>query len=133
MNRKSTISPDAFIYPALAELDIPEQDEALFRKFVQSKADKLDALWAEFLEDEAFDQLASRQPCMRTLIKHTPLSNRIKKVLEKGYVTTIGELVQYSLDELSHFRGLGEGSLLEIEEYLTSIGFGHPGNKESSR
>lgn len=133
MNRKSTISPDAFIYPALAELDVPEQDEALFRRFVQSKADKLDALWAEFLEDEAFDRLASRQPSMRTLIKHTPLSNRVKKALEKGYVTTVGELVQYSLDELSHFRGLGEGSLQEIEDYLTSIGFSRPGYKESSR
>ena len=45
---KKRILPEAFIYLALQELEVPEQDEALFRRFVEKNAGKLDEMWAEF-------------------------------------------------------------------------------------
>ena len=119
---KKRISPEAFIYPALQELEVPEQDEALFKTFVERYSGKLDELWAEFLEEEAMDRLFARKPGLRTLIRHTTLSQRTKTALEKNYMETVGQLAQYSLDEIRKFRGIGEGALVEIEEYFESIG-----------
>ena len=59
MTTKKHLSPDAFIRPAMVELNIDFQDEALFWKFVREKADRIDVLWAEFLEKEALDRQLS--------------------------------------------------------------------------
>lgn len=126
MNLKKHISPDAFIAPALAELEIDTQDEALFRKFVERNAGKLDELWAAFLEEEAYDRLMARTPSLRTLIKYTSLSTRTKNALEKNFMETVGQLAQYSPAEIRRFRGVGEGMLAEITDYMASIGFPLP-------
>lgn len=41
---KKVILPEAFIYPALQELEVPVEDEALFKRFVKCNADRLDEL-----------------------------------------------------------------------------------------
>ena len=124
---KKVILPDAFIYPALQELEVPEQDEALFRKFVLSNAEKLDELWADFLQEEAYERLLARAPGLRTMIRHTSLSNRTKAALERDGIETIGHLAQYSLQEISVFRGIGKKAREEISEYLKTIGLGPKG------
>lgn len=123
MNEKKHIAQDAFLRPALDTLEIDTEDEALFRKFVVDKAGKIDELWADFLQHESMDRLMARTPTMRTMIRHTPLSNRIKNVMKyDACLETVGELMQYSPDELRKFRGLGEKSVNEIVEYLKSTG-----------
>ena len=120
---KKNIEPDAFIAPALAELEIDTRDEALFRKFIERNVGKLDELWAVFLEEEAYDRLMARTPSLRTLIRHTTLSTRTKNALEKNFMETVGQLAQYSPAEIRRFRGVGEGVLAEITEYMASIGY----------
>ena len=71
MIMKKHIEPDAFIAPALTDLEIDTRDEALFRKFVERNVGKLDELWAVFLEEEAYDRLMARTPSLRTLIHTT--------------------------------------------------------------
>lgn len=123
---KKHIAPDAFISPALAELEIDPRDETLFQKFVERNAGKIDELWADFLEEEAYDRLMARTPSLRTLIKHTSLSTRTKNALEKNFMETIGQLAQYSPGEIRRFRGVGEGAVAEITEYMAAIGFPLP-------
>lgn len=123
MTMKKHIEPDAFISPALAELEIDTRDEALFRKFLERNAGEIDKLWAVFLEEEAYDRLMARTPSLRTLIKHTSLSTRTMNALERNHMETVGQLAQYSPDEIRRFRGVGEGMLAEITEYMASIGF----------
>ncbi len=123
---KKAILPDAFVTAALLELDVPERDAALFREFVRMKADSLDELWADFLMEEDFERLMERKPSMRTMIRHTPLSNRVKNALEMGGVSTVGHLVQYSPSEIRRFRRIGDDSLREIVAYLKSVGFALP-------
>ncbi len=123
MNVKKHIAQDAFLRPALDTLEIDTEDEALFREFVVDKAGKIDELWADFLQHESMDRLMARTPTMRTMFRHTPLSNRIKNVMKyDACLETVGELMQYSPDELRKFRGLGEKSVNEIVEYLKSTG-----------
>ena len=121
---KKVILPEAFIYPALQELEVPEQDEELFRKFVLGNAEKLDELWADFLQEEAYERLLARSPGLRTMIRHTTLSNRTKLALERNGIETVGHLAQYSFREISVFRGIGKKAREEISEYLERIGFG---------
>ena len=116
------LSPDAFILQAVKALDIPAEDEDLFKRFVEKEADKLDALWADFLEREAVDCLYARAPSLRTQIRHTTLSNYTKGVLERAYILTVKDLVEYSPEELKRFRGLGPKSLEEITEFVKSLG-----------
>lgn len=123
MTTKKHLSPDAFIRPAMVELNIDFQDEALFWKFVREKADRIDVLWAEFLEKEALDRLLARTPSLRTLIKHTSLSTRTMNALERNHMETVGQLAQYSPAEIRRFRGVGEGTIAEITEYMAIIGF----------
>ena len=118
MNLKKHISPEAFIAPALAELEIDTQDETLFRKFAEEYAGKIDALWADFLQEEAFERLMARRPTMRTLICHTPLSNRVKNAMKEANIETVCDMMQYSPDEMRRFRCLGEKSIREIVDYL---------------
>ena len=121
---KKVILPEAFIYPALQELEVPEQDEALFKRFVKRYADRLDELWADFLQEEAYERLLARSLGLRTMIRHTTLSNRTKAALERDGIETVGHLAQYSLQEISVFRGIGKKAREEIREYLERIGFG---------
>ena len=129
MTTKKHIEPDAFIRPAMDALDVPLEDEALFRKFVERNVGKLDELWAVFLEEEAYDRLMARTPSLRTLIRHTTLSIRTKNALERNHMETVGQLAQYSPAEIRRFRGVGEGVLAEITEYMVSIGFPLPAGK----
>lgn len=119
---KKHIQPDAFIASALEALEIPNEDGELFRLFLEKYAEKIDALWSGFLEEEAYERLLARKPGLRILIRHTTLSQRTKTALEKNYMETVGQLAQYSLDEIRKFRGIGEGALVEIEEYFEFIG-----------
>ena len=121
---KKVILPEAFIYPALQELEVPVQDEALFKRFVKRNADRLDELWADFLQEEAYERLLARSPGLRTMIRHTTLSIRTKRALERDGIETVGHLAQYSLQEISVFRGIGKKAREEIREYLERIGFG---------
>lgn len=121
MTTKKHLSPDAFIRPAMVELNIDFQDEALFWKFVREKADRIDVLWAEFLEKEALDRLLARKPSLHTLIRHTSLSNRTKNALGRGHLETVGQLAQYSPDEIRRLPGLGKGVLQEITDYMAAL------------
>lgn len=126
MTTKKHIEPDAFIRPALDALDVPLEDEALFRRFVEQAADRIDVIWAEFLEGVAVERLKARTPSLRTLIKHSSLSARTKNALEKNFMETVGQLAQYSPAEIRRFRGVGDGVLTEITEFMASIGFPLP-------
>ena len=55
-------------------------------------------------------------------IKFTNLSQRAQNVLERAGVMTIGELVQYSRDELRNLRGAGTAFLFEVENMLDEYG-----------
>lgn len=123
MTTKKHIEPDAFIRPALDALDVPLEDEALFRRFAEQAADRIDVMWAEFLEVVAVERLKARTPSLRTLIRHTTMSARTKNALEKNFMETVGQLVQYSPAEIRRFRGVGDGVLTEITEFMASIGF----------
>lgn len=118
---KKHIQPDAFIASALEALEIPDEDGELFRVFLGKYAGKIDELWALFLEEEAYERLLARTPSLRTLIRHTSLSIRTKNALEKNFMETVGQLAQYSPAEIRRFRGVGEGVLAEITEYMESL------------
>ena len=126
MTTKKHIEPDAFIRPALDALDVPLEDGQLFRRFAEQAADRIDDMWAEFLEGVAVERLKARTPSLRTLIRHTTLSARTKNALEKNFMETVGQLAQYSPAEIRRFRGVGEGVLAEITEYMAAIGFPLP-------
>lgn len=123
---KKFIQSDAFISPALQALEIPNKDGELFRVFLEKHADKIDVLWREFLEEEAYERLLNSKPSLRMRIVDTALSLRAKNALEKNYIDTVGQLAQYSSDEIRKFRGVGESIIAEITEYMATIGFPLP-------
>ena len=120
---KKFIQPDAFIASALEALEIPNKDGELFRVFLEKYADKIDILWREFLEEEAYERLLNSKPSLRMRIVDTTLSQRTKNALEKNYMETVGQLSQYSPNEIRKFRGVGECIVAEITEYMATIGF----------
>ena len=120
---KKFIQPDAFIASALEALEIPSKDGELFRVFLEKYADKIDILWREFLEEETYERLLNSKPSLRMRIVDTMLSQRTKNALEKNYMETVGQLAQYSPDEIRKFRGVGECIVAEITEYMATIGF----------
>lgn len=126
MTTKKHIEPDAFIRPAMDALDVPLEDGQLFRRFAEQAADRIDVMWAEFLEGVAVERLKARTPSLRTLIRHTTMSTRTKNALERNHMETVGQLVQYSPGEIRRFRGVGDGVLAEITDYMAAIGFPLP-------
>ena len=68
-------------------------------------------------------------------IHELDLSIRSENCLLRGGITTIGELLQRSRDDLLKIRNLGRKSLTEIEEKLTARGYAlmpsKPGESES--
>lgn len=120
---KKHIQPDAFLASALEVLEIPSKDGELFRVFLEKYADKIDILWREFLEEEAYERLLNSKPSLRMRIVDTTLSQRTKNALEKNYMETVGQLSQYSPNEIRKFRGVGECIVAEITEYMATIGF----------
>ena len=68
-------------------------------------------------------------------IHELDLSIRSENCLLRGGITTVGELLQRSRDDLLKIRNLGKKSLTEIEEKLTARGYAlmpsKPGESES--
>jgi predicted flap endonuclease-1-like 5' DNA nuclease len=52
----------------------------------------------------------------------TGISIRARNVLKKAGITTLGEIVQYSREELRHLRGAGTAFVFEIESMLDEYG-----------
>ena len=52
----------------------------------------------------------------------TGISVRARNVLKKAGITTLGELVQYSRDELRNLRGAGTAFVFEMESMLDEYG-----------
>lgn len=122
MNVKKHIEPDAFLRPALDVLELDIQDEALVQRFAEEKAAEIRELWEAYLQEVALEKVVEQSPEMQIRIRKTPLSNRVKNTLECNDVYTVGELLQYSLDEIRNFRRLGEKSVQEILDYLEEVG-----------
>jgi len=122
MNIKKHIEPDAFFRPALDALELDIQDEALVQRFAEEKAAEIRELWEVFLQEVAIEKVVEQSPEMQIKIRKTPLSNRVKNTLECNDVYTVGELLQYSVDEIRNFRRLGEKSVQEILDYLEDVG-----------
>jgi len=122
MNIKKHIEPDAFLRPALDALELDVQDEALVQRFAEEKAAEIRELWEAYLQEVALEKVVEQSPEMQIRIRKTLLSNRVKNTLECNDVYTVGELLQYSLDEIRNFRRLGEKSFQEILDYLEEVG-----------
>ena len=54
-------------------------------------------------------------------IKDTPLSIRAKNSLINGGICFVSQLVNMSLDELLHFKNMGQKTAHEVEEYISKI------------
>lgn len=119
---KKTIKPDAFIYSAVKSMNLSGEEEGLFQKFREKYRDRIQELYNVFLMEEALERLAGIHPALRTKIKDTPLPNRAKNVLRAADVVTVGDLVQFSPDELRAFRNMGAGTVKEIEKFVASLG-----------
>jgi len=119
---KKTIRPDAFIHTAVKAVDISSEEEELEKKFQEKYRDRIQELYNVFLQEEALERLAGIHPALRTKIKDTPLPNRAKNALSAADVVTVGDLVQFSPDELRAFRNMGAGTLKEIEAFVASLG-----------
>jgi len=65
-------------------------------------------------------------------IKFTNLSQRAQNVLEKAGVFTIGEVVQYTRDELRKLPRAGTAFLFEVENMLEEYGLSLSGAVKSS-
>lgn len=52
----------------------------------------------------------------------TGISVRARNILKKAGITTLGELVQYSREDLRNFRGAGTAFLFEVENMLGEYG-----------
>lgn len=50
------------------------------------------------------------------------LDNHIKKVFLFNGIDTLGELLQYSLEDIRHFRNMGDTSLSRLISYFSSYG-----------
>ena len=59
---------------------------------------------------------------MNLNIKFTGLSQRAQNVLKKAGITTLGELMQYSREDLRNLRGAGTAFVFEIESMLDEYG-----------
>lgn len=119
---KKTIRPDAFIHAAVKSVNLSGEEEGLFQKFREKYRDRIQELYNVFLQEEALERLAGIHPVLRTKINDTPLPNQAKNVLRAADVVTVGDLVQFSPDELRAFRNMGAGTVKEIEKFVASLG-----------
>jgi len=65
------------------------------------------------------DELAKKYA---TKIGELDLSNRARNCLETENITTVGELIQRSEEDLLKMRNFGKTSLMEVRKKLTAIG-----------
>ena len=77
-------------------------------------------------EVEAIDAAAERRKERLTTLLGEPverldLSTRARNCLEQGGVTTLGELVDYTGEDLLAFKNLGLTVLVEIEKKLAEL------------
>ena len=66
---------------------------------------------------------------MELSVTLTGISIRARNVLKKAGITTLGEIVQMSRDELRNIRGAGTAFIFEIENMLEEYGLSLNGGK----
>jgi len=59
---------------------------------------------------------------MNLNIKFTNLSQRAQNVLKKAGITTLGEVIQHSREDLRNLRGAGTAFIFEMESMLDEYG-----------
>ncbi len=60
----------------------------------------------------------------KDLILHTTLSNRVKSILiYHGSIRTVSQLLNTDYGSLKRLRGMGEGALQEVKNYVHSLGY----------
>ena len=97
-------------------------EEELYKKFLARYKDLLQEMYETFLQQEARERLISTYPIMAMEIEDTGLSNRAKNALLAYDIEKIGDLMQYSPDDLRRIPNMGAGTVTEIEEFVDSLG-----------
>lgn len=116
------ISAEDLENAALENLSIPSTDRRLFRRFLEEKKAEIDALWNDFLKEEASNPTKGWTPVMFTKIQDAPLSNPAKNVLKAQGITMVGHLIHYSRKDLLRFHLMGKNKLKSITDYLATLG-----------
>ena len=109
--------PSAFVLNAAERLKKEVSENELWDRF---KAKHPEVLY-DFTLAEGLKQEYIKNPILAIRIVDLPVSSRTKNAL-KEWLYDVGELIQESEKELKQFRGFGESSLKEIQEYLDSNG-----------
>ena len=113
---KKHIRPDSFIHQAMKSVNLSGEEEELRQKFLEKYQDQ----YSMFLFEEALERLALTHPVLRTKIEDTSLSNRAKNALRTVNIITVGDLAQFTPEELRSIRNMGAGTVKEIEDYIVS-------------
>ena len=79
-------------------------------------------IYRDFLYSEAIRREGLRNPTLTMKTSDIPISNRVKKALWYGCIDDVGELIQYSEQELRLFPGIGDKALASIVDFLNSAG-----------
>lgn len=82
----------------------------------------VDELQEEVIIDKDSDNEKNSKTVYGTSIDDLDLTQRSYNSLKKHDVNTVGDILQYSEDELNHFRNFGKKSLTEVKEKLAELG-----------
>ena len=94
----------------------------LWKEFLMSRKEDIDALYQDFLRDLAYQELKGSDAILNQAIDDLPFDSRARNLLMSKGIRTVRELIRYSSIDLSHINSLGRVSLQEIEDYLEKVG-----------
>lgn len=109
-------------------------DEAELRSRYDAACEKDPSLaWSDFLSEAAFRERMEDEPVVATPLGSMPLSDHVKDVLDVSYVACLGNILQFSVEELRRMRGMDEKGLAEVLDYLGRCGLSVPEEGQTTK
>ena len=79
-------------------------------------------IYRDFLYSEAIRRESIKNPALGLKTSDLPISKRAQKALWYGCVDDVGELIQYSEQELRLIPGIGDKAIKDILGFLNDVG-----------
>lgn len=122
--KKNNQNPEGFVPGLVMDLLKRRPEEELWEAFEKDYQEQIDDLFFDYLEEVALKEAEEKYPVLKMKIADTDMPEKVKNALQKfpGWLTTVGEVIQYTPSELIHFPGIGPKALEAIKAFLAKHG-----------
>lgn len=117
-HKNSHLPPCSFIKEATErfQAEVPESE------YLDCLKEHHPKIYRNFLFSEAIRRECLKNPALALRTNDLPVSKKVKQALWYGCIDDVGELIQYSEQELRLIPGIGDKAITDILGFLNGVG-----------